>query len=150
MAQTYTTTDLIASVKTKGLIPTSQSTFQDEDFLRFGTEEIQVSLLPTLLSVREEFFVTYADQQITANQEGYDIPDRAVGRALRDVLYVNGNPGQITGSTEVQSLARLEPDQLPWQQNVARSTNDFMFYPRDDKIILSPQPRTTHGTLRLV
>jgi len=148
MAQLYTTQSLIDSIKARGLIPTSQSTFTNDDFLRFGTEEIQVGMLPMLISVREEFFVKHDDQSIIALQEYYPIQDRAVSRMLRDVLQSNQNP--IQPRSELQVLARMEPEQIHWQRNVARSTNDFMYYFRDDSVALSPPPRTTQGTLRLV
>lgn len=148
MAQLFTTTDLIASIKSRAMIPTSQSTYQAVDFLRFATEEIQVGLLPILLGIREEFYVTEYDQSVVKDQELYPIPERAIGRALRDLLFSSASP--IGPRSDLQSLPRLEPDLLPLQRGSGRSSKDYMAFLRGDKVGLSPAPSVTRGTLRMM
>jgi len=146
MAQLFTTTDLIASVKSRAMIPTSQSTYQNVDFLRFATEELQVGLLPMLLSIREEFFVHKSDTSVVADQQLYPIPERAVGRILRDIMYTSDNP--VTLRSSMQSLARMDPDQLSWGSGSFNSSNALVCYMQDDSVGLHPLPTQSSGSIR--
>lgn len=148
MALISTTDQLIVQIKRRAMVPTSQDTFTNADFLEFADEELQTRILPMLLSVREEFLVTTEDIPVVDGIDKYEIPDRSVGRNLRDVLF--SPDSTITASSRIYSLARLEPEQIPWQQNSSRSALDFLFYMMDDFVVLHPQPRGNPGTLRLV
>ena len=122
----YTTTELIAKLKKRGMIPTSQDTFQNEDFLRFLNDELLFYIVPFVMSLREEFFVTYADETI-GSSSAFDIPSRATGVKLRDLEV-------ITTNGDVNSIPRIEPeDREQWSDS---SRNDAGFYLRNDQIIL--------------
>lgn len=85
---TFTTDTLIASIKRRGMIPTNQSTFDTDDFLALANEEIQLGLLPLILSTREEYYVTSKDYSAA---DSIDIPERSVGAKVRDVKLVDSN-----------------------------------------------------------
>ena len=147
MTQLYTTTDLIAKVKRRGMIPTSQSTFTDDDILDEATDEIWLGIVPALMRAREEFYVTYEDTAVTANEKFIKIPKRAVAGGLRDVLHSPVNP--IGLRSEIVSLPRIERDIIPWRQNTPISFTDFLFAVRGNSVELVPPPRSTRGTIRL-
>jgi hypothetical protein len=148
MATSFTTDQLIAQIKRRGMVPTSQNTFRNTDFLELADEEMQTGIVPLLLAVRQEFFVTNQDIALQTGVDHIEIPERAIGRNIRDIVYSQSSP--ITSQSQLYSLARLEPDLLPWQQNVNRSTNDYMFYMKDDYFVLVPTPRGVSGTLRVL
>lgn len=138
-AQLYTTTDLIASIKRRAMIPTSQTTFQTADFLALADEELQLGLLPMLRKVREEFYVTNDDQSLVSGTDAYSIPERASGLILRDVLYTTDTT--VTTSSRFYRIPRIEPDG-------EAAISDLAYYFQDNKVMLVPTPTIT-GTLRL-
>jgi hypothetical protein len=131
----YTTTDLISSIKLRGLIPTSQSTYQQADFLRLATEEMQGHIAKLMQSAREEYFVTEKDFEIVAGKSSYPIPSRAIGGALRDVLLVNGE--------QIVSLDRIEADNVEFSQSIG-------FTLKNNSVVVRPTPTSSQGKLRLV
>ena len=146
--QEYTTANLLTSVKRKAMIPSSQGTFTDVDILEIATEEIQVGMVPMLLKVREEYYVTFEDQSIVQDQDAYPIPKRAIAGALRDILYSPADP--VGTRSEIVSVPRVEPDEIPWRQNTSAAFSDYYFALRDNNILLVPTPRSSRGTLRLL
>lgn len=82
----YTTEDLITSIKTRGLVPSSQSTFQDANLISLMNEEIMSSIVPDIRTIREDFFLRSQDSTITSGITRYPMPDRAIGNTLKKVF----------------------------------------------------------------
>jgi len=136
----HTTAEFLSSVNRRSFAPTGQTTFETADILEIGNEEIKSTILPEILSIREEYFVHYTDYAITANQAAYDIPARAVGMICREVHYLDS-----AGS--VSDLDRMEPedvDHTSLTEAIPRA-----FYLRNNQIMLHRTPSTTQGTLRV-
>lgn len=139
----YTTTELIASIKSRGLIPSSQSTYQSADFLRLATEELQSHIVKLVQSAREEYFITEQDIDIVAGKASYPIPKRAIGGALRDVQWVQGE--------SVQSLDRIELDDLsPYRNSGLSEYRGSGFSLKNNSVVIVPTPKSSQGKLRLV
>jgi len=138
VANAYTSTELLASIKRRGLIPTSESTFTAANFYSVVDEEVQTYIVPLLLSVREEYFVVNEDITVTAGTTDYYIPYRAIGNRLRDVTIADGNGGY-------RPLTRLEPDLID-QFSEGISASDS-YYLRGNQIVLVGTGVT--GTLRV-
>lgn len=134
----YTTTELIADIKLRAFLPTSQATFTAADVLLLADAEMQTTVLPLIQSLRSEYYVTYKDYSITANQANYDIPVRAVGMTIRDVQY-------IFASGDVKSLPQMDVEQI--LTTVAGEPSAF--YLRQNQIYLFPTPSSTVDTLRV-
>lgn len=100
----WTSTDLIARVKRRGIIPAAQATWLDADFLETADEEILSFILPLLRKVREDYYLQSTDFTIVAGSE-YRIPPRALGGALRDLQL-------LTSSSEVKHPPRITIDEL--------------------------------------
>lgn len=134
----YLTTDLIAKVKRAASIPTSQSTFQNTDFLEFANDELLNDLVSQLLSVREEYFSANQDVSIQEGKDTYSIPSRAVGMKLREV--------QIIDNDRVITLTRLDESARTSTRNDRTG-----FFIQGNKIIVSPTPTSTSTqVLRLI
>jgi len=82
-----TTDALIRSVKRRAMVPTDQSTFNKQDMIDILNEEIEGGILNTLLSMHEEYLVTFTDQSLTQDLKEYKIPYRAIGNKLRGLMY---------------------------------------------------------------
>lgn len=135
-----TSAALLSSVRRTGMIPDSVVTAsQDTDLLAHATEEIQSRLVPLIMSVREEFYVQTKDITIAANSSKYQIPSKAIGGKLRDVLLV------VSG--QLVNLVRMEPEELP---NLSSTSNGqpSAFYMEGAHVVLYPTPNAA-GTLRL-
>lgn len=91
----YTTKNLIDSVKSRIYMPLSQVTVTEQDILRYADEELQTNIVPLMLSVREEYFVNFKDFNINPNKE-YEIPQRAIGLKLKDVTALDSSGSEIS------------------------------------------------------
>ena len=138
-----TSADLIESVKRKIAVPINQRTFTDEDVLAFANEEMMISQVPDILQYHEEFFVTYVDVPILANQKRYPIPERALGQKLRDVWYVDTN-------NNLYEMVRINPnDQSYWQRETSANNVMQKYFLEGNEIVLAPQTITSPtGSLR--
>ena len=83
----YTTDTLIDSVKRRISYPLSQNTFQYSDIVSFLNEELQLSAVPAVKMEHEEYFVFKKTVPLVNGISRYEIPDRAIGMALRDVKF---------------------------------------------------------------
>jgi len=96
----YTTNELIEDIKQRASVPTSQSLFNEDRFVRFLSSKLRDNVVPLMLSVREDYFVTYVDLDVTnltAETNKYSLPERAIGMKLKDVVLVDdrGNEEQL-------------------------------------------------------
>lgn len=138
MSWLYTADELITQVKLRGMIPTSSNTLATADYLSFINDEIQTFIAPLIMSVREEFFVTYADQTIVSGTAAYSIPSRAIGAKLRNVLLLDGST--------YRPLPRLEVETLAVGSTSPGSIEGY--YLEGNNVVLYPTPGSA-GTLRL-
>lgn len=135
----YLSTDLIASVKKRANVPTSQSTFQTVDFLRFADEEIRSKILPLVMKNLEDYYTSKCDYVLDPTQNTYSIPSRAVGAKLRDIELVLASDQQ----TRIP-LERLNREDLLASYTGA-GTGQFLrrkqgFYLDANKVVIYPDP----------
>ncbi len=123
---------LIKSIKRRAMIPETQNTFLEEDFLEFANEEMDIGIVPQILQYHEEFFVYTVPVILVANTSRYQIPSRAVGDKLREISY------QDSGGN-IFEMTRITIEDLPfYQQNL--SENRFKaFYIEGAEVVLVPQ-----------
>ena len=85
----YTTADLLTAVQTIGMLPqASTGSLSNDNLLIHATDELHGTLVPMILAVREHYYETSYTFTITANQNTYTIPIRAIGGVLSSVQYV--------------------------------------------------------------
>ena len=85
----YTSDDLIKSIKSRCLVPTNQNTFTEQDFLDFATEEMNMAIVPLVLQANQDYYLISEDIPIVQGQTAYDIPYRAIGNKVRDVVIAD-------------------------------------------------------------
>lgn len=130
---------LLAGLKRRGIVPSSQPLYSDSDFLAVADDVIQESLVPLLLSIRQDYFVTSSNTPTVASQAEYDIPYRSIGRTLRDLKRVDQG-----GATKDMALIQIEDEHL-----FQSSATTHSFYFKGDKIVVVPAPTTETMTLQM-
>ncbi len=88
----YDTSALIANIKRRCTVPTSQLTFTPTDFTLLANDQLQGSLVPLIMSTREEYFVDFFETSVPSDGI-VEFPEHAIGAKLRSVCYVQqSNP----------------------------------------------------------
>lgn len=135
---TYTTADLITSVKNRMMLPdASTGSFSSATILQLATEEMQGAIVTMIMAAREKYYETYLDQSIIANTAVYAIPSRAIGGVISVAQYIYG----IT----IRELAVLDPNECV--TTVTGTPRGFYF--QNNSVVLYPTPAQTTGTLRM-
>lgn len=109
----YTTTDLLASVRRRAMLPAANGALSTEDLLALATLAMRTQVAPLLRSVREDYGVIAETQTIVSGQRTYPIPSRAEAGALRDVWLVSSTTG-----AEVQ-VPYIPPEDRPFFRDAA-------------------------------
>lgn len=131
MSAFLTSDSLIASVKNRALIPTSQNTFTNEDFLRFANEEMQIGLVPSVLQVHEEYLLYIEDIPLVSNVVKYDIPYRAIGNKTRDISYLDAQKN-------LYNVTRIQVEDVPFYQGFTFGISQRAIYILNNQICLIP------------
>jgi hypothetical protein len=131
----FDTTRLVNQVTLKGSLP--EGRFEDQEILDLAYDALLSEIVPMVLEAREEYFITFKDFAITANQSAYPIPSRALNGVLREAKLING--------TTVINLTRKEIEDI---RSTATGT-PTSFYLSGNDVCLYPTPANTQFTLRL-
>lgn len=131
MARKYTTTNLINSIKTRVFIPSNQDVFTDANLLRLADEELQTTIVPMMMDVQEEYFVTSKTYALDGSTTSFTLPERAIGLKLKDVTI-------LTSSGNERSLAQysLEDSHEGRSPNATSYGQTDGFYLEGNKIKL--------------
>ncbi len=121
---------LIAGVKRRITMPASQVLFGDSDILAIADDVTKAYMVPILIAVRQDFFVTSSLTPTVADQASYAIPYRSVGRGLRDLKLVDAS-----GTTRDMALIPIEDAH---RFNSSSTTHSFYF--KGDQVVLVPPP----------
>ncbi|GAC1460090.1 MAG: hypothetical protein NVSMB70_05440 [Chamaesiphon sp.] len=140
------TSDLALSVQRRAAVPNAQVTFSSADFYALIDEEIESKLIPLVLKNLEEYYVADFPYNITANQNQYQIPTRAIAGKLRDV--------QIISSSDSQSISPLERlDITDLYASTSSSSRVRIkkngFYIKGNSIYMYPTPTSTQNIINL-
>ena len=132
----FTSTGLIAQIKRRALIPTSQNLFTSSDIIDMLNEELQNRIVPYILNSREDYFLTYDEITQDGTQTEIDIPYDAIGNKINQItLYTS-----TTDDSFFATIPRLTPSQI----------NDYFggYYIEGNKIKLYPKAIAS-GKLRI-
>lgn len=136
MAGYLTSNDIIAAVQRQAAIPINQSTFSNDDILAFANEELKIGLVPSIMNVREEYFVYKEVFPLVNNQSYYPIPYRAIGQKLRTLTYLDASNNYV-------HLSRISPDDKDiFQQSYVGYYNYLYFYLENNNYVLAPRVQT--------
>lgn len=139
MSHGMTVTNLIDDIKRRVTVPTNQNLFSTTDFIEFLNDEMFTNIVPFIMAAREEYFVTYEDAALVANQDAYNIPEEAIGAKVRDIWLVDS-------AGNIENVPQLSLEEV---SNTTAYDSTFGFYPRGNKIVLVPTPTGTGKTLRI-
>ena len=127
----YDVAALIENIKRRCAVPTSQITYTLQDFTDLANDELYDTVVPLLMSCREEYFVDHIDLTVPADR-AIEIPSVAVGEKLRSVCYM-----QATSPLTLINLPRIDLDVVA---GVGFANYDTLagFYIEGNKLILYP------------
>lgn len=104
MSRVLTGNKLVESVRNRAMIPNDTSVYTDANILEVANEEIDVQLLDKLLTLHEEHLTVHID--IPREESGvYDIPYRAVGNKIRDIVLISGQTYYETTQISIGELS---------------------------------------------
>lgn len=136
----YSVEELIENIKRRCSVPTSQLTYTDEDFALLANDELQGSVVPLIMSTREEYFVDFIDIATPASGE-IELPEHAVGSKLRSVAFV-----QQTSPLVLSNLPRLDLDVVAGV-GFANYQTLAGFYVQGNTLVLYPNTSVPVGTM---
>ena len=134
----YTTSSLLSAVRRRGSIPTttnSSNVNSTASLLELATEEFHNTLLPLIMSTREEWYVFADTQAITANKSNYRINSRAAGLVSRDLLLKKDSTQESLGPVQREFITDTS------------TGSPQGYYLEHNDVVLYPTPNTTTGTL---
>jgi len=135
----YTTTTLLAAIAQRSFMPVNQNTFTTAEILSAADEEMRTLIVPEILKLREEFFISYFDYTITANESNYEVPPRSVGLQVRAVQLIDS-------AGNVKPLTRINVNEA---STTNAGTDTWAFYLLGNQIYPYPKPSSAIGTLRV-
>lgn len=122
--------NLIDSVKRRAMLPKTQNTFTNQDFLAFADEEMDLGLIPMILQMHEDYLLYTEKVNIVGNTNRYPIPYRAIGNKLREVSFEDS-------SGNVYEMTRISVADLPFY-NYQAYNRPYAFYVENNEIVLVP------------
>jgi len=129
----YTTDALLENTRTNCLTPEADALFTDTRLLSVLSFEQMTTLVPQIMKTQEEYFVHIYDVLLSTSTDGtYPIPDRAVGKKLRDVALVDaaGNEQYITriNPADVKFMSPSVTAQTNWVNGFYLQNNSVKLF----------------------
>ena len=129
----FTTDDLISSIQRGVTLPSYDPLLSTNDLLAFATEEMQTKIVPIIRALRQEYFVVSDEVALVDQQDVYTIPERAIGRTLRDLKLVST-------SNYKRKLVMIPIEEEHLYTNGGTSGEPIAFFPKGDTIVVRPKP----------
>lgn len=142
----YTSDDLLSRVKARAQMPAADDRLSDAEILAMADDAIRSTVGRIIWNADDGRWVeTYADVTISASVSDYRLPDRAIGEAVYDVLYVDADGDEHT-LPYVDSA-----DAWRWRSDAAPGADggQYRFTIEGDTLRLLPTPSVTAGSLRI-
>lgn len=140
----YLIEDVVSASKRSEFFPISQNTFTDpDDLIAFGNEELQLKIVPLIMSVRESYFSTNKVVSFRELVDAYPIPERAIGNAFTEIWYLPD-----TSDTSKKYLLRKR-NKGDVGYSAVSSNVPAGYYIEGDEVVMVPKPRnvTTQGIM---
>lgn len=125
----------------RAMLPQNQNTFSEDDFLEILNEEMNIGVVPHVLSFHEDYYLRTISVPFIIGVTNYDIPHRAMGNKLREVRLkdANGNLFELT---------RISVEDQPYFQynNFGIGSNTLRtFSIQGSTIVFNSPPTDTSG-----
>ena len=139
-AQVWTTDELLADVRRQGHLSMDDPDGTDAELIAVMNRVMARRFVPLVRKVRSDYYVTWADQTLVADQQDYRIPVRATTNSVRNVVWVD-----TTGHE-----TPMDPVALTDRHAYATARGYPTAYTiQDDYLIVLPTPNSNAGTLRV-
>jgi hypothetical protein len=136
--------DLLSGVKNRAALPPFQQIWTDANILKAMQEEVESQVVPVLYSVQQDYFTDSVDLPLVANQQGYRLPQRAMGDVIRGAYWVD-----TTGIVAKPPLLRVNIDEVSDFTTTAATIPKAFFLVYDQINILPTPSSSVSGSLRL-
>ena len=147
MANSHTTTEMIAALQRKISMPISQATFTNQDIIDFLDDEMRSTIVPIIMDTREEFFIAYEDFTLSDDSNIVQIPTKAIGERLRDVVIIDGSNEEYITNVPRLSLEQIAASGVRGRGSYNYGTYGFLV--EANSIKLYPTNGWTGDTIRL-
>ncbi len=137
MAFTYTSDELVSSIKVRARVPTSQQTFTEARIRKLCDEEISIGLVPKILKARENYYLKPYTLPIENGTYEYRIPSRAIGVKLKAVQLEDS-------SGNISPIPQIAYEDRGYYVNNSGSANAPVYYIQNNSVILLPTPTTSN------
>ena len=134
-----TTSSLLKSIKRRAMVPDNQNTFSDQDFIDLMNEEMMISMVPSIMQVKEEYFIFRQVVPLVADKSNYAVPERALASKLRELCFRDSASKTFGNEYEMTQIA--VDDRYTGLSN-GTGSSDFTgfrrFYMMGNDVILHP------------
>jgi len=137
----YLVEDLIEGVKRRGYIPISQSTEDTDSLIERLNDELSLTLVPAIESVKENYWLTSERVPIVANKYLYSIPSRASGTALKDIWLLDQSYNYL------RTIPRVDVHNMGTLNTVSSTVIGILL--KGDQFQVLPTPSATTGYLEV-
>lgn len=157
---TYTSEDILISIRNNGMIPDTKATgSEDADLLRHASEGIQSYIFAAINQLREQYYYWISREALVSGTATYKIPARAQFNKLAGLWIVQGNDRigldpldpesldrySLSGTNSVPfgytingNWIRLHPDNSP----SLSGSLEWRYYVRPGNLVKSTEYRT--------
>ena len=143
MSRILNSTKLIASVRKRAMLPNDTSTYTDQDILDILNEELDIGMLPKLLSLNEEHLVNHEEIPTDGSKVRFPIPYRSIGNKLRDVALVDTSGG-------VHELSRISLEEISdYSYYYDGLADTSLFYIENNEVVLVSSTVGSYESVRM-
>lgn len=140
MAESWTTTELLADIRQQGRIPEDDPDATDAALLSEADHQLKTIFVPAIRKARADWYSAFEDQALVAGQSAYRIPHRAATSSVRTVLWYDSAGNRF----------ECFPVPMTDQHGSATRRGRPAYYAiEDDRVRLIPAPSSAMGTLRI-
>jgi len=114
------------------MLPETNVTFTEADFLAFAIEELDIALIPYVMGSHEDYFLYTETIPLVQGQNRYEIPYRAVGNKLRELAFEDSNGN-------VLEMTRITVEDVPFYQGFGSGSGILkVFFLENNEVVLFP------------
>lgn len=136
-----TSDELIAAIVRDAALPSGRGQFTDTNLLALLNEAMVGPLYALAMSVREDYFLTYADAIVAPGVVRYALPPRAGVGKVMSIHFVGSD------DREREQLQRVNSHDA-WRWSTDASGEPRVFWFQGDEVHVAPKPRNP-GYLRM-
>ena len=142
-APQYDMEQMIANIKRRCAVPTSQLTYTEDDFTKLCTDELQDEVVPLLMSTREDFFVEPYDTTVSSTGV-MPFPANTVASKVRNICFM-----QQTSPLILANLPRIDLDVVAGVGYFNYSTLAGFYVQGNDFVLWPPQSLPVGTNIRV-